>query len=362
MAIAKTDGLTPRVRHISYYVGSALAGAGLLALVLLLFDGGSVPGGEAAQAIRGVPPPDYAYLDNARVVLYLGQLQGGLAKSAQLTEQLTSGRNATVSAGGVSLGGTAGRSSSLERVVTPTATARFYELLRLLGKYEYLTTIDAAAAPRQLVRSFEPVREGSFVMLRHCSLQLPNYVQLGKLAFGSSGYRSASNAYQGAGGRTALAQDALAEAWNQAHPHRLKLGSAISEGLPSEERRLARAIGGLAKVVARNPRVPVSTCDAAADLRPHGVDLLFPIRLAALSSEPTLLAGPVTVVGKFVRKVREGQEYVDEPSLGTFAPTLANVDEAAGADSEQRGLVTQLDADATVLAPGAVILPIAIYK
>jgi hypothetical protein len=347
MAIAKTDGLTPRVRHISYYVGSALAGAGLLALVLLLFDGGSVPGGEAAQAIRGVPPPDYAYLDNARVVLYLGQLQGGLAKSAQLSEQL---------------GGTAGRSSSLERVVTPTATARFYELLRLLGKYEYLTTIDAAAAPRQLVRSFEPVREGSFVMLRHCSLQLPNYVQLGKLAFGSSGYRSASNAYQGAGGRTALAQDALAEAWNQAHPHRLKLGSAISEGLPSEERRLARAIGGLAKVVARNPRVPVSTCDAAADLRPHGVDLLFPIRLAALSSEPTLLAGPVTVVGKFVRKVREGQEYVDEPSLGTFAPTLANVDEAAGADSEQRGLVTQLDADATVLAPGAVILPIAIYK
>jgi hypothetical protein len=349
------------VRRVLYYAGAAVVGAGVLMLGLLLFDGGSVPGGEAAQAIRGVPPPDYAYLDNARVVLYLGQLQGGLAKSAQLTEQLTSGRNATVSAGGVSLGGTAGRSSSLERVVTPTATARFYELLRLLGKYDYLTTVDAAAPPKRLVGSFEQIPEGSFVMLRRCRLQLPSYVQLGRLAFGSSGYVSASNAYQGAGGRTALAQDAFANAWNHAHPDSQTLGSAASMGLPGAERRIERAIAGLAKVVARNPRVPVSTCDAAADLRPRGVDLLFPIRLAALSSEPTLLAGPVTVVGKLVRKVTTGHEYVDEPSLATFTSTLANVDEAAGDDSAP-GLGTQLDADATVLAPGAVILPIAIYK
>jgi hypothetical protein len=229
--------------------------------------------------------------------------------------------------------------------VTPTATARFYELLRLLGKSDYLTTVDAAAPPKRLVGSFEQIPEGSFVMLRRCRLQLPSYVQLGRLAFGSSGYVSASNAYQGAGGRTALAQDAFANAWNHAHP----------------ERRIERAIAGLAKVVARNPRVPVSTCDAAADLRPRGVDLLFPIRLAALSSEPTLLAGPVTVVGKLVRKVKTGHEYVDEPSLATFTSTLANVDEAAGDDSAP-GLGTQLDADATVLAPGAVILPIAIYK
>jgi hypothetical protein len=142
----------------------------------------------------------------------------------------------------------------------------------------------------------------------------------------------------------------------------MMLGSAASMNSDGAERALARAIAGLSKVVGRNPRVPVSTCDDAADLRPRGVDLLFPIRLAALSSEPTLLAGPVTVVGKLVRKVRQGHEYVDEPALATFSSTLHKVDEAAGPDSEQPGLVTQLDADATVLAPGAVVLPIAIYK
>jgi hypothetical protein len=349
------------MRRVLYYVGAAVVGAAVLALGLLLLDGGSAPGGEAAQAIRGVPPPDYAYLDNARVVLYLGQLQGGLAKSQQLTEQLTSGRNAAVSAGGVSLGGSAGTSSSLERVVTPTATARFYELLRLLGKYDYLTTVDAAVPPKHLVRSFEPIPEGSFVVLRRCRLQLPGYVQLGKLAFASSGYVSASNAYHGAGQRTALAQDAFAAAWNHAQRGSMTLGSAASMGSPATERQIARAIDGLAKVVARNPRVPVSTCDGTADLRPRGVDLLFPIRLAALSSEPTLLAGPVTVVGKLVRKVKAGHEYVDEPSLATFSSTLAKVDESAGADSEVT-LGLELAADATVLAPGAVILPIAIYK
>ena len=40
----------------------------------------------------GIAPPDYAYLDNARVALYLGQLEGGIAKSEQLTQQLTQGR------------------------------------------------------------------------------------------------------------------------------------------------------------------------------------------------------------------------------------------------------------------------------
>jgi hypothetical protein len=71
----------------------------------------------------GIPPPAYAYLDNASVALYLGQLEGGIAKSEQLTQQLTRGRTAGLSAGGLTLGGQTGSSSQAERVVTPTATA-----------------------------------------------------------------------------------------------------------------------------------------------------------------------------------------------------------------------------------------------
>jgi hypothetical protein len=109
--------------------------------------------------------------------------------------------------------------------------------------------------------------------------------------------------------------------------------------------------------------VPISTCDGRIDYHPRGVDLLFPIRLADLSSEQSLLAGPVTVVGKLVRAVRTpADEYVDEASLATFAGPVSNVDASDPADPTGPPLQAELDADAVVLAPGEVILPIAIYK
>jgi hypothetical protein len=107
--------------------------------------------------------------------------------------------------------------------------------------------------------------------------------------------------------------------------------------------------------------VPLSTCDGKTDYQPRGIDLLVPIRLANLSTEQSLLAGPVTVVGKLVRAVRKnGQAYADEPSFATFAGPTRKIDEIPlGGD---RGLGEELTADAVVLAPGAVILPVAIYK
>jgi hypothetical protein len=126
------------------------------------------------------------------------------------------------------------------------------------------------------------------------------------------------------------------------------------------ERRLARAIQALVRAVGPDPRVPLSTCDGKTDFRPAGVDLLFPIRLANLSTEASLLAGPVTLVGKLVRAVRKpGQEYVDDASLATFSGPVGTLDGVPKAGTE---FSEELDADGVVLAPGAVILPIAIYK
>jgi len=88
---------------------------------------------------------------------------------------------------------------------------------------------------------------------------------------------------------------------------------------------------------------------------------LFPIRLANLSSEESLIAGPVTLVGKLVRAVRKpGQEYVDDASLATFSGPVDKIDGSQVGDSS--GLGGELTSDSVVLAPGAVILPIAIYK
>jgi hypothetical protein len=86
----------------------------------------------------------------------------------------------------------------------------------------------------------------------------------------------------------------------------------------------------------------------------------MPIRRGNLSSEQSLLAGPVTVVGKLVRAVRKpGQEYVDDASVAAFTGPLEKVDESQN-DGNQLG--GELTSDAVVLAPGAVILPVAIYK
>ena len=86
------------------------------------------------------------------------------------------------------------------------------------------------------------------------------------------------------------------------------------------------------------------------------------VRLSALSSEPTLLSGPVTIVGKLVRSVRPDDEYVDQASLAEFHGATRAVDTAAESEDESDKLSGELASDATVLAPGAVILPIAIYK
>jgi hypothetical protein len=342
--------------------GAALVGAAAVGFAWLFVGGSS--SNELAQSLGqapGIPPPDYAYLDTARVALYLGQLQGGLARSEQLSEQLTQGRNAGLSAGGVSVGGSAGSSASRERVVTPTATARFYQLLDLLDRDGYLHRIDASAPPEMLVREFAHVPEGTFVQLRRCRLRVPSYIQLAQLNFGSSGYFSPSMAYRGLSEGQPLTSEALGVALVRAGRRNDFLGGGVTA--VAGEPQIARTMKRLAAVAERNPRVPFSTCDGRPAAKPRGVDLLFPVRLGALSSEPTLLSSPVTIVGKLVRSVRPDHEYIDQPSLAEFEVATRAVDDAAvnenGGDQKLSG---ELASDATVLAPGAVILPIAIYK
>jgi hypothetical protein len=344
-------------------VGAAAVG---LAWLFLGNHGNSSVQGSLASLGQapGIAPPDYAYLDNARVALYLGQLQGGIAKSEQLTQQLTQGRSAGVSAGGLSLGGQTGSSSQAERVVTPTATARFYQLLDLLERDGYLHTINEAGKPAAIRKEFAGTAEGSFVKLTGCTLRLPSYVQLMQISRATKGTESPLDMFFAATGSTfsagaTTAVDEIGAAQNLANPHQISLGSA---GRTFVAPGLGPAIRSLDKTVGSNPRVPLSTCDGRTDYRPRGIDLLVPIRLASLSSEQSLLAGPVTVVGKLVRAVRKnGQEYADAPSFATFAGPARALDAATNL-AEERGFNDELTADAVVLAPGAVILPVAIYK
>jgi hypothetical protein len=249
--------------------------------------------------------------------------------------------------------------------VTPTATARFYQLLDLLSRDGYLHTIDAAASPAKLKHAFAAIPEGSFVRLSGCTLRLPGYVRLEQIWRASRGTESPLGAVLTAtqnnvsnGGATSY--DEITSALGSAGRLKQAVGSAEVAIRTGAERRLGHAIDGLERAVGSNPRVPLSTCDGKTDYRPRGVDLLFPIRLGGLSGEASLLAGPVTLVGKLVRAVRKpGQEYVDDASFATFSGPTNTLDSVQAAGTEY---YKELDADAVVLAPGAVILPIAIYK
>jgi hypothetical protein len=168
-------------------------------------------------------------------------------------------------------------------------------------------------------------------------------------------------AYRGIGEGQPLTNDALGVALVRAGREKYALPTPPT--MQSGEERIARTMKHLAAVAKRNPRVPFSTCDGSPAAKPRGVDLLFPVSLAALSSEPTLLSGPVTIVGKLIRSVRRDQVYVDQPSLAALESATRAVDNAAYIEEEVSGaLGGELASDATVLAPGAVILPIAIYK
>jgi hypothetical protein len=314
--------------------------------------------GEAASAFgrdAGIAPPDYAYLDSARVVLYLGQLEGGLAESEKLTEELTQNRNATIAASGFQIGGSAGRSSATERVVTPTATARFYRLLDSLDARGFLRTVDAAAGGKAMARSFARIPEGSFVRLRNCRLELPGYVEFGQAVPARRRLSPAEawNAYLAAGGAAEDYQ--TVQAANVAAGRAKGLVDTPLLIAPERVKRaLAAAAPALARVVRQNPRVPAS-CGTAANPARGALDLLLPIRLGEISPERSLLAGPVTVVGKVVRAVRPSDDpYVDSASLALFDAPVSRAGLWAGEDS--------LAAGVTVLPPGAVILPIAIYK
>lgn len=320
--------------------------------------------GRTASALRhgpGIAPPDYVYLDNARVVLYLGQMEGGLAASEKLTEQLTQNRNATLAASGFQIGGSSDQSSSVERVVTPTATARFYRLLDRLQGNGYLHTVDADARGTVLASAFASIPEGTFVRMHNCRLRIPPYVQFGQTLRASRGRMSPFDALLDAG---VSRREQLAKKVAEVHRAQRAGRDVGMTGIPAvripawAERRLAAAAPRLAQVVGRNPRVPVS-CGETANPSPGGLDMLFPIRLGELSPERSLLAGPVTVVGKLVRAVRRPDDvYVDSASLALFDGPVGAVYAVADLDDGVGGL----DADVTVLSPGAVILPIAIYK
>jgi hypothetical protein len=246
-----------------------------------------------------ISPPDYAYLDNAQVALYLGQLQGGIANSEQLTQQLVQSRTAGLTAGGASLGGSVGSTATAQRVVTPNATARFYQLLDLLRKDSYITKIDMKATPKHIVSAFTRVEEGSFVELHNCAVQLPAYVELLEAArsrgfnfgdpFGFNGDKLLNGTHAPITALILATGEAKRPKFDMASVQEL---DSLPEGngtyRAGEVEKVDGAIRTLVKTTGSNPRVPLASCDANTT-RTSPAGSTSSCRLSSRTSRPSRL-------------------------------------------------------------------------
>jgi hypothetical protein len=367
----------------------AIGMAGIAAGVVLgwLVFGTSLA--EGFEPDPGIPPPEYLYLDNARVLAFLAQIEGGLSASERRTRSVTRRVDAGISGGGGEAGGSSEEQQFVEQVVTPNATTRFYRLLERLKDKGYLTELDAAS--HSLARDLLQVQEGAFVRIAGCRLELPSYLLLYRLyeqpegSFSSFSFRvddltptekdlfsQISREHQPAFLLRKLLQYMTLEQTRAKQRVDLRVPKKRQNARDShvsftltrsswDPHRYVRMIGS-------NPRVPLSSCAPRLSSKPPLVDFLFPIQYAVLSDEQSLLSGTLSIVGKVIRIARVGDrdQYQDSEALRTFLPATVEAQNNGGllaaATVGSDGLPTELVEDATVFAPGAVIIPIAIYK
>jgi hypothetical protein len=301
------------------------------------------------------------------VLAYLAQIEGGLSASEKRTSRVTNTRSGGVAVSGVEVGGSASRDTFVEAVVTPTATTRFYRLLDRLADKGYMYELDASARPAAFATALSSVPEGHFVRIAGCKLRLPTYVQMEEIIAASPGQVSADRAFNTALYGTTEELYAAQRAETAAKRSRALVSPDPPYRLaPGAERRLTAAATHFAAAIGSNPRVPLGSCSGKLLETPRGPDLLFPVELAGLTKERSLLAGPVTIVGKLVRQVRRPDDvYVDRKAVATFSRAVEALDEALTADfdtGDGQTLSGELFDDVSVLPQGAVVLPIAIYK
>jgi hypothetical protein len=309
------------------------------------------------------PPAEYLYLDTARVLAYLGQVEGGLSKEEKRTLGVSQKTSAQLTGGKVAeLSAEVNSQIASEQTVAPTVADRFYRFLRLMRvdrrddrppslthDGRWLNDLDApvsGANTPQSVRQkvLTPLEEGEFIRIRVARLCAPAYVGvLRKLAY-LPGCTASSNR-PGTPPRTAASRSERKA--TKAYARRLPKGTLIP--LMAKTRRADRA---------GQPR--------------QAITFLLPTPYSGLTPNAALLANPVTIVGKVVYKdIRLKKpstdvrplRYIDRSTVSTFTPLLKHSsDELLKRARLSRGhLKVKVKRSVTIRTPVVVLLPVAIY-
>lgn len=344
-------------------------------------------------------PDVFLYLNKGRVSSYLAQFQGGRARLETLSRQAARSENASIASNGIGVGATASEQSSAQLSLQVTDQAAFRNLLGRLQNHDGTVSLqrkhltqcpkktvnwkkqhresstvffysvdmsprdrDKSSRDRRVRCQFAPVGAGSFVQLTSCQLAIPRYAQAERVWRAAQGRINVKSVLVTGPNQTTLEQKAAYRAFKDrenaqrsshiAYPVRPRPPNVTIS--PRKLQQARAEMNHLVRHAGPNPRVPVSSCSPGG-YDPNVPDLMMPIGLAELTSSPAALHGYVTVVGKVMLVLHgEKSDYVDVASLQQWSQALLWTSGKWGG--------TDLRDDATVLGPGYVIQPIAIYK
>jgi hypothetical protein len=286
-------------------------------------------------------PGEYLYLDDERVDAYLGQLRGGLSPTEQRSISLTENRATEVGLEQVvQIGGNVERKEVIERTVSSQAADRFFVLeSELEARYSHTDAVGlrfkrieaSRSGCREIVR-LETIKEGQIVRITGVNLRVPTYaLALAKVAHADQFLVA---------GQAALPKERL-----------VRLATERQPAL----KRLVESLGP-------DPRLPFRLKMAAWK---GGCEVFMPARYSKVIDAPSLLTGPMTIVGKVVRRLtKKEKEYFDVDTAVRYERALAQsspeVRTTLGVNPDQ--IRDVVNSSATIDYPGLVVLPIAMYK
>jgi hypothetical protein len=284
-------------------------------------------------------PGEYLYLDEERVDAYLGQLRGGLSSTEQQSVSSTESRDATVGVNPVQLGASVERQEVTERTVSPQAADRFFELeSELESRFAHADDVDvrfmemeAAEDACVEIKRLVNIKEGQILRITGANLRVPTYA-------------------------LALAKVAHADQFLALHQERVPSDRLVRLALKSQS--------GLKRFVDRLGADPPLPFRLKIKRKPH-CQVFMPARYLAVNDAPSLLTGPVTIVGKVVRRLtRKEKMYFDVDTAVRYERALEQsgprVMRTLGLD--EVGIKEVVKNSATITFPGLVLLPLAIYK
>jgi hypothetical protein len=362
----------------------------VLALVVILNAASSSGPAIADLPPADAPPLEYVDLDAHKVATYVGQLEDGLATTEQRTAQLTHSINASISGGPLAqIGGSEQSQVGTQATVTPTAADLFYAFMRLLraggeahctplpadvpgggGKCDprgcngrsrtrWLGEVDAQWSEEAVTEQLSCIGVGNFVRIAHVQMFLPPYAQALRRA------QSAQAVY------------------GELPAPRMAFTS------PIQSTSVRAGLGSYASLVGSDPRLPfVAAPYGSRDQIGSGVTFFVPVDYRGLTTEPSLLSGSVTVVGKIIYYAPGGASYIDYPTIEQFGGPLLKESKhfldsigvcssvaPAGAMASPTGagstsssctspqrILDAIKASVTFRPPVVVVLPVAVYQ